>query len=274
MSIALREYDSARLPHPMLREAAELLRYRDLVRQLVTRNVKVRYKRSVLGFVWSMLGPLLSMTALSLVFTQIFKPTTPLYPLYLFPGLLLWNFFAQTTSSITAEVIGGVDLWRRIYTPRTAFAVATTLTGLVHLALALVPLVLLMIAFGAPITMALTTAPLAALATALFALGIGLAVGSIAGHFADVGDLFQVLLGTWLYFTPVIYPRAILPERFHWLWQLNPMTHMVDAFRMPFYQHAAIPFDLLLTTLGLGCATCAAGWWLFTHTADDLVRRG
>ena len=165
----------------MLREAAELVRYRDLVRQLVTRNIKVRYKRSVLGFLWSMLGPLLSMTALSLVFTQIFKPTTPLYPLYLFPGLLMWNFFAQTTSSITAEVIGGVELWKRIYTPRTAFAVATTVTGLVHLSLAMVPLILLMLVFGAPLTVALATAPLAALSTALFALGIGLAVGSIAG---------------------------------------------------------------------------------------------
>jgi ABC-type polysaccharide/polyol phosphate export permease len=273
VSVAAPEYDSARLPHPMVREASELLRYRDLVRQLVTRNIKVRYKRSALGFVWSMLGPLLSMAALSLVFTQIFRPTTPQYPLYLFPGLLLWTFFAQTTSTIVAEVIGGVDLWRRIYTPRTVFAVATTVTGLIHLGLAMVPLILLMLVFGAPLTTALIAAPLAAICTAMFALGVGLAVASIAGYFADVGDLFQVLLGTWLYFTPVIYPRAILPERYHWVWDLNPMTHLVDAFRMPFYQHTAGPLELLLVTLATGGATCAAGWWLFTHSADDLVRR-
>jgi ABC-type polysaccharide/polyol phosphate export permease len=274
MSVALPHYDSARLAHPMVREAAELVRYRDLVRQLVTRNIKVRYKRSALGFLWSMLGPLLSMAALSLVFTRLFRSTTPNYPVYLFPGLLLWNFFAQTTIGITAEVIGGVDLWKRIYTPRTAFAVATTMTGLVHLTLAMVPLVLLMIVLGAPITAALVAAPFAAFCTALFALGIGLGVASVAGHFADVGDLFQVLLGTWMYFTPVIYPREILPERFHWLWQLNPMTHMVDAFRLPFYQHAAPPLGPLLTILVLGASTLAVGWWLFTHTADDLVRRG
>jgi ABC-2 type transport system permease protein len=274
VSATVTQYDSAHLPHPMRREVSELVRYRDLIRQLVVRNVTVRYKRSVLGFLWSMLGPLLSMTALSLVFTQVFRPTAPQYPLYLFPGLLLWTFFAQTTSTIVAEVIGGVELWKRIYTPRTAFAVATTLTGLVHLALAIVPLMLLMIVFGAPFGAALAVVPLAALCTALFALGIGLAVASAAGRFADVGDLFQIVLGTWMYFTPVIYPRAILPDRYQWVWRFNPMAHLVDAFRMPFYEHAVPPPVLLLTIVAIGGATAAAGWWLFTRSADDLVRRG
>lgn len=267
-------YDSAHQPHPMVRELGELVRYRDLIRQLAVRNIKVRYKRSVLGIAWSMFGPLLMMATLSLVFTQLFQTTTPNYPVYLFPGLLLWNFFAQTTSTITAEVIGGVDLWKRIYTPRTAFAIAATATGLVHLSLAVVPLLVVMVAVGAPLSLSLLTVPFVALCAALFALGVGLAVASVAGHFADVGDLYQVVIGTWLYFTPVIYPRSILPPSLGWLWRLNPMAHLVEAFRLPFYEHRPPSLLLLLTITLIAGTTAAFGWWLFTRTSDDLARRG
>ncbi len=274
MSALVERYDSARQAPPMIRELTELVRYRSLVRELVARNIKVRYKRSVLGVAWSMLGPLLTMAALSVVFTQLFHPVTPRYPLYLFPGLLLWTFFAQTTSIIIAEVIGGVELWKRIYTPRTAFAAATTATGLVHLGLALVPLVVLMLVMRAPLTIALAAVPFVALCASLFAVGLGLAVASVAGHFADVADIYQVILATWMYFTPVIYPIDIIPESYRWIWRLNPMAYLIDAFRLPFYEQQAPSASLLLTIALVACATCTAGGWLFTRTADDLVRRG
>ena len=273
MRAPLPEYDSAHQPHTSVREFTALLTYRDFVLQLVSRNLKVRYKRSALGIVWSMLGPLLSMAVLSVVFTQVFRSTTPNYPLYLFPGLLLWNFFTQTVSIITAEVVGGIDLWRRIYTPRAAFAVATTLTGLVHLLLALVPLLLLMLALGAPLTPALLAVPAIVVCATLFALGLGLAVASVAGHFADVGDMFQIVLTTWMYFTPVIYPREILPASLQPVWRLNPMAPLVEAFRMPFYEGRVPSAGLFATIALIGLATCAIGWWLFTRTAEELARR-
>jgi lipopolysaccharide transport system permease protein len=274
MGLAIEQYDSAHRPHAAVRELSELFRYRDLIRQLVSRNVKVRYKRSVLGLAWSMLSPLMTMVALSVVFTQVFRPTAPNYPVYLFPGLLLWSFFAQTTSTIAVEVVGGVELWKRIYTPRTAFAVATVCTGLVHLALALGPLFALMLLFHTPFGVALVALPVVVLFTALFALGVGLAVAAVAGYFADVADLYQIVLGTWMYFTPVIYPRTILPERYQWIFRMNPMALFVEAFRMPIYEHTMPRPALLLSLAVLGIATCAFGWWLFTRVADDLARRG
>lgn len=267
-------YDSAHQPHTAVRELAALVAYRDFVLQLVARNITVRYKRSGLGIIWSMLAPLLSLLVLSLVFTQVFRPTTPNYPLYLFPGLLLWTFFTQTTSIITAEVVGGIELWKRVYTPRGAFAVATTLTGLVHLCLALVPLVFLMLVVHAPLTAALLVVPYAALCTALFALGLGLAVASVAGHFADVADMFQIVLATWMYFTPVIYPRDVLPASLQAAWQLNPVAHLVDAFRQPFYEGRVPDAPLLVTIGAIGVGTAAVGWWLFTRTAEEFARRG
>ena len=274
MTTAVEHYDSARLPHPAVRELAELWRYRSLVGQLVVRNIKVRYKRSVLGLAWSMLSPLMTMAALSVVFAHLFRPLTPNYPVYLFAGLLLWSFFAQTTATIAAEVIGGVEQWKRIYTPRTAFAVATVSTGLVHLALALVPLAALMTAFEVRFSAALLVVPVVALCTAVFALGVGLAVAAVAGHFADVADLYQVVLGTWMYLTPVIYPVAILPEAYHWLFRLNPMAYFVEAFRLPIYEHTPPSASVLLIAALLAITAFTVGWWLFTRAADGIARRG
>jgi ABC-2 type transport system permease protein len=274
MGTADYDYDSAHQPHTAVRELAALATYRDFVFQLVVRNITVRYKRSVLGVAWSMLAPLLNLLVLSLVFTQVFRPTTPNYPLYLFPGLLLWTFFTQTASIITAEVIGGIELWKRVYTPRGAFAVAATLTGLVHLALALAPLLLLMWLRHAPLSPALLVVPYIAVCTALFALGLGLAVASVAGHFADVGDMFQIVLATWMYFTPVIYPRSILPVSLQGVWRLNPVAHLVDAFRMPFYEARVPGLEQLGLITAIGVVSAALGWWLFTRTAEEFARRG
>ena len=246
------------------------MRYRDLLRQLVARNIKVRYKRSVLGVAWSILSPLLTMVVLSLVFSTLFRTTAPNYPVYLFPGLLVWNFFAQTTSMMAAEVVGGADFWRRIYTPRTIFCVATVLTGLVHLALAMVPLAALMLVFHASFGPSLIVVPFAAACAAMFALGIGLVVSSLARYFADVVDLYQVVLTAWMYFTPVIYPRDIVPERYRWLFNLNPMTYVVEGFRTPIYAGVFPSQHMLLADGAVALMTLVAGWWLFTRMADDL----
>jgi ABC-2 type transport system permease protein len=268
------DYDSARRESPMAHELIELLRYRDLVAQLVARNIKVRYKRSALGVVWSMLSPLLTTIVLSVVFLTVFQAAAPNYPVYLLSGLLIWNFFVQTTSTMAAEMIGGADLWKRIYTPRTVYAVATTVTGLVHLAMALVPLFALALVLGMPLSLApLATAAIAVLCVALFALGVGLMLSVVSARFPDVVDLYQVIVGAWLYLTPVIYPRQIVPERFQWMMALNPMTWFVEAFRLPVYQNTVPPPRLLVMSFTLALITAVVGWWAFTRSADDFASR-
>jgi len=264
------DYDSAHRPPPFTREIVELVRYRDLVRHLVARNIKVRYKRSVLGVAWSILSPLLTMVVLSVVFSALFRTAAPNYPVYLLPGLLMWNFFAQTTSVMAAEIVGGADFWRRIYTPRTVFGVATVVTGLVHLALAMVPLAGLLVVYRAPLSLSLVVVPFAATCAAMFALGLGLVVSSLARYFADVVDLYQVVLTAWMYLTPVIYPRDIVPSRYQWLFSANPMTYVVESFRTPIYEHRFPSPNLLLADFAIAFVTLLAGWWLFTRTADDL----
>ncbi|ODS58172.1 MAG: hypothetical protein ABS36_04620 [Acidobacteria bacterium SCN 69-37] len=267
------DYDSARRRSPMVEEVVELRRYRDLVRQLVTRNIKVRYQHSVLGVGWSVLSPLLTTAVLSLVFLTLFRQTAPDYPAYLLSGLLLWNFFIQTTSTMAVEMAGGTDLWKRVYTPRTVYAIATLATGVVHLVLAMVPLVALMLWLGIPTGAAWIAAPFAIVCVALFALGVGLTLAVLAVRFRDVLDLYQVVAGAWMYLTPVIYPRSIVPERYQWLLALNPMTWFIECFRLPLLENT-MP-DPVMAGLALTAAlgTAGLGWWAFTRSADDLATR-
>jgi ABC-type polysaccharide/polyol phosphate export permease len=271
-SLPIETYDSSHVQSPALREIAELVRYRDLVRQLAVRNIKIRYKRSALGVAWSLLNPLLTMAVLSLVFTAVFRSATPHYMLFLLPGLLLWNFFAQTTSTMAAEIIGGGDLWRRIYTPRTVFAVATVGTGLVHLALAMIPLGLLVVIIRPPLGAPLLMLPIAACAVAAFALGVGLIVSALAHRFTDVVDMYQILLTAWMYFTPVIYPRSIIPAEYQRAFDLNPMAYFVDWFRSPLDANAWPTGSSLATGSIMAAGTLVLGWWLFTRSVERSIR--
>ena len=125
------EYDSAARPPRALEELHELRAHASLLRALVARNIKVRYKRSAFGFLWTMASPALMLIVLSLAFTHAFAASAPAYPAYVFPGLLLWNFFAQTTT-MSGEEMAGSDIWKRVRFPKTALAIATLFTGIVN----------------------------------------------------------------------------------------------------------------------------------------------
>lgn len=270
----LETWDSAARPPRALEELRELWAYRSLVAALVARNVKVRYKRSVLGVAWSMLSPAGTMVILSVVFSRVFADAAPGYPAYLLPGLLLWMFFSQSTASVAAEVAGGVDLWRRVKLPKTAPALATVLTSLVNLGFAIVPLGVLLLVLRRPVGLALLSVPVVLLGATLFAFGVSLAISAATLHFADMADAYGIAVTAWMYATPVIYPIGILPERVRAVVAANPMTLYVEAFRRPFYENASAEPATLLACLGIGAGTLVVGWLLFTRLADEVPYRG
>src|SRR5574341_1057086 len=155
-------YDSLKRGSLALEEVRGLLQYRDLIFQLIRRDVISRYKRSVLGIAWTMLYPLGTMTVLTVVFSQLFH-SIPAYPVYLLSGLIVWNFFAQSTSAAMEQMVWGSSLLHRIYMPRTAFVVSAIGTGLVNLVLSVVPLVLIMLVVGLPLRLSLLFLPVAML---------------------------------------------------------------------------------------------------------------
>lgn len=268
------DYDSdARRPRAA-QELIDLAHNPGLIRALVTRNLKIRYKRSLLGIAWTMVNPAAMMILLTVVFSRAFAREAPVYPAYVLPGLLLWNFFSQTTMTIGAEVAAGVDLWRRVRMPKTALALSATITGLVNVCLALVPLLLILALLGRPVGLALLTLPATLVAMSLFVLGLGLTMSAIAVYFPDVVDIYAVVLSGWMFATPIIYPMAIVPPAIQRILRWNPMTVYVEGFRAPLYQNASPPASDLALMFGLGATMLVLGWISFTRCADDIPYRG
>lgn len=264
-------YDSAHRPPPFVEELTALLRYRDLVAQLILRNVKARYKRSILGVAWTMVNPLLTMLVLTLVFSALFRFPSRQYALYVLSGLLAWNFFAQTTVAAMGDLIWSGGLLGRIFLPKSAFAVSAIGTGLVNLGLALIPYLIIASVLGAPIRPAIVLLPLPVLCLTLFALGVGLALSTAAVYFQDVMPTYEIVLTAWMYVTPVIYPIDLVPEGVQTLLRWNPMFYLVSVFRSVLYDGTAPRPDHLAAALAISLTALLFGWWVFTRRAREFA---
>ena len=266
-------YDSASRKPAMLEELVELVRYRNLLGQLIANHIKTRYRRSVLGVLWTLLNPLLTTIVMTIAFSNLFHASLKNYPVYLLSGLLFWNFFSQSVTSSMHSMVWGSGLLKRVYVPRTIFAVAAIGNCLVTLGLGLIPLVMIMLIMGHPFTPALLFLPVAIIIMAMFVLGIALLISSLAVFFTDIVDMFQVVLMAWMYLTPIIYPIAILPESYQRYLYLNPAFGLLSLFRDPIYLGQIPDPGLILVTTFFGVLTLVFGWWFFTRKADEFAYR-
>jgi len=261
-------YDSAHRPHPFVEEFLELLRYRELVSQWSRRTIKLRYKRSVLGVAWTLLEPLMLMTILTVVFSTMFGSRLPRYPVYVLIGLMSFDLFNRSTTSMIDEILASQGLASQIYVPRSAFGVASILTYLTNWCLAWIPLLGVILVLGHPVNWSLLTVLPAVVLLAAFALGVGLIVATFSAFFHDINITYRVLLTGWMYATPIIYPLEIVPERYQPLILANPLTHIVRLFQDPvYYAHAASGQTWLIATT-VSLSTLVLGWWTFTHWRD------
>lgn len=267
-------YDSARQGSPAIEELRAVFNYRYLIVQLVRRDILTRYKRSALGVAWTMLNPLGTMLILTIVFSQAFGGSQQGYAAYVLSGLIAWNFFAQSTNAATLHLVWGGSLLKKIYIPRTSFAISATGTGLINLLLSLIPLVLVMLIIQVPIRWTIVLLPIPILFLAMFALGVGLIISTMAIYYADIAEMYQILLTAWMYLSPVIYSPEILPEAYrYWIVRLNPMFYLIELFRMPVYYGKVPGVDLLLISAGIATITLFFGWIFFTSKSDEFAYR-
>lgn len=264
-------YDTDKRPSPILEEFYALTQYRELIWQLIARSVKTRYKRSVLGVAWTMVNPLLTMIVLTLVFSGLFGFPARTYALHVLSGLLLWNFFAQSTTAAMGDLIWSGGLISRVYLPKSVFAVAAVGTGLVNLVLALIPysLIALILGSGLPITIILL--PLPVIIFSLFTLGIALALSALAVRFADVMPMYEILLTAWMYLTPIIYPLELVPPEVLTFLKLNPVLYHLVGFRSLLLAGELPDIQSVGLALLSSCLVLLLGWWFFTRRAREFA---
>lgn len=265
-------YDTDRQRSKALYELIQAWNYRDLIYQLVYRDVTARYKRSVLGIAWTMLNPLGTMLILTVVFSQVFRNIEG-YAAYVLSGLVVWNFFAQSTAAAMNSLVWGGDLFRRIYLPRTVFAISAILTGVVNLFLSLIPLLVVMVIVGVKIRATVFLVLIPILLVALFALGISLLLSSIGVFFPDVVEMYQIGIQAWFYVTPVLYKLDILPGFVRSLVRLNPMVYFVDIFRLPTFYGQVFTWKIAGLSTFVALLTLVVGWVVFAQVSEELAYR-
>lgn len=266
-------YDSSRRDPMALEELKGIIKYRELVYQFIHRDLVSRYKRSLLGVAWTMLNPLGTMLILTVVFSRLFKSIEQ-YPVYVLSGLVAWTFFSQTVMAAMNQNVWGGALLHRIYLPRTTFTMAALGTGLVNIFISLLPLALIMLFTGFTFHLSLAFLPFSILILAMFTLGMGLLISTLAVYFPDVVEMFHVILTAWMYLTPIIYPNDIIPDALRlWVLNLNPMYYFVELVRYPIYNGTLPPLNLLIPGLIISVVTLALGWMVFTWKANELTYR-
>jgi len=262
-------YDSELRQHPFWEELHGVVRYRELIVQLIAKSIKTRYKRSFLGIAWTMINPFLMMIVLTLVFSGLFSFPARSYSLFVLSGLILWNFFSQSTTAAMGDLLWSGGLIERVYFPKVVFAIAAVGTGLVNLFLAFIPFTILFVVLGAKVRLSLLFIPIPIAVLGMFTLGMALILSSAVLYFADVIPMYEIILMAWFYLTPIIYPIEMVPEPVRGLLYLNPILYPLQTFRALWFGGELPNTTYMLFGLATSLGTLFIGWWMFTRRSRE-----
>lgn len=207
-------------------------KYRYLIKQLVLRDFKVRYKRSALGFFWSFLNPLFMLIVQYIVFSNIFRADIENYPSYLILGIICYNFFSEAVSMALTSVVGNVSLITKVYMPKYIYPLTRVLSSCVNLLISLVPLVIVCLATGVHFQKAAVLSLFFLCCHIIFSLGLGILLSAAMVFFRDIQFLWGIVSMMWMYATPIFYPASILPDKVQTLLKFNPLYHFIQNIRI------------------------------------------
>ena len=218
--------------NPLVAVCMLFTRYGFLIRQLVSRDFKTKYKRSALGMAWSFLNPLLTMSVQYVVFSTLFQSDIPNYPVYLLSGIVFFNFFSEAVSMGMTSITGNASLIKKVYMPKYIYPVSRILSSLVNFALAIIPLLLVMLITGTAFTPALLLLIFDMLCLLGFVTGMSLLLTPAMTFFQDTQFLWGVVSMMWMYLTPLFYPESIIPTQFLTIYHMNPMYQYITFARI------------------------------------------
>jgi lipopolysaccharide transport system permease protein len=261
----------------MLANFRALFRYRGLIQALVARDLKARYRGSVLGFFWSFINPLLLLLIYSFVFSTVMygarDPKLEPYALFMFCGILPWTWFSSSILEASNVLISGGNLIKKVLFPAEILPIVTVLANMVHFFLGLPILVAFLIYYRRPLDpIELLWFPVIVFVQLLLLLGLSLLVAALTVHFRDLKDILGNLMTLWFFSTPIIYPMSQAPERYRWLLNLNPMTHLVISYQeVLFYIGPHGHWKWLMALLIGSVGVFFAGYFVFDRLRDSFA---
>jgi lipopolysaccharide transport system permease protein len=258
----------------MIDRLAELIRYRELIRNLVSRDLKVRYRNSALGFLWSLLNPLAMMAVFTVVFTFMMpNDTVDRFPVFVLCALLPWNFFRDSVMGSITSIVSNSSLIKKVYFPREVLPLSAILSNLINFLLALTVLFVMLFVFRVRLTRWALLLPLVIFTQLLFTLGLGFMLSTANVFYRDTAMIMDVVMLAWFFVTPIFYPIDILPQHrlvlgldlnIHRLtYILNPMASLISTYRVILFHGARPALDFFLRTFVTSLLTLIVGQLVF-----------
>jgi lipopolysaccharide transport system permease protein len=253
----------------------ELWEYRELLYFFVWRDIKVRYKQTVVGVLWVVLQPLMTMGVFTIFFGRLAKlPSEGLpYPVFYFAALVPWVYFAGALGNCTNIVVANQHVITKVYFPRLVLPLAAVCSGLLDFAIGLVVMILLALSFGSHVTVTAALLPVLLLLALLTALGVGLWTSALNALYRDVASIIPFLIQFWMLASPVAYPSSLVPARWRWLYGLNPMAGVIDGFRWALTGHGHPPGAQMLASTAMVAVVVVGGLFFFQRIESTVADR-
>jgi len=249
----------------------ESYRFRQLIWALALKELKLRYKRSVLGFLWALLNPALMMLVLTVVFSTIMRFGIPHYAIFLLSVLLPWTFFSQSLSYAVESIVSNGELIKKVKVPKLVFPVAAVVSNIINLLLSFIPLALLVGAMRHPFYPTWFYLPIPMLALIIFTLGMTFFFAAANVYYRDVAHIVQVVLSAWFYFTPIIYAVDMIPPNRQWLFKLNPIIYVINGFRLAVYYGQLPKWPSVAASFICAFVALFIGFGIFRKYQDEFV---
>ena len=255
----------------MSRYIQNFLKFRPLLSELVSRDIKIKYRRSVLGVLWTLLNPLLMMIILSVVFSNLFKFDVENFPLYLLSGQIVFNFYSESTSSAMSAITGNAALIKKVYVPKYLFVISRVFSSFINLMASFTALLLVMMAMRSELHWTVMLSPIPLMLLVLFSLGVGMILSAVTVKFRDIMHLYSVFLTALTYLTPVIYPMSILPAWLIPIVKLNPITNILQMFRNVMIYNSLPSIASMIIAIVECSIMLVFGLYVFYKNQDDFL---
>ncbi|MBR1397615.1 MAG: ABC transporter permease [Selenomonadaceae bacterium] len=249
----------------------ELYKYRYLIWELIMRDIKKKYRRSILGVFWSLLNPLFVMLITAMIFSHLFRFDIENYPLYLLCGQIIFTFYNESTRFAMLSIIENGILLKKVYILKYLFPASRVFSSCVNLLFTLPALFFIMIFTGAKFSLITFTFIIPIFFMLIFCLGVGLILSTLAVYFRDMVHLYGVFLSLLSYATPIFYPDSIVPEEYSIILKINPLYFFLKAFRQPVCEGIMPEADLMMTCIAISIVTLFIGWRLFKKYQNNFV---
>ncbi len=243
----------------------------ELIWALAIKELHVRYKRSVLGFAWSLLNPLMMMIVLAVVFSTMMRFPIKGYAIFLMSALLPWTFLSQVISYGADSIVSNGELLKKVHISKVVFPIAAVVANIINFLLSLIPLVLLILVLRFPLHLTWIYLPVPMLGLVLFALGCAFFVSAANVFFRDVAHIVQIVLQAWFYVSPVIYSLDFVPVRYRAFFRLNPMLYILNGFRHGIYYGMLPSVQSAVMSVAVGLVALVLGYAFFRRNEDSFV---